>query len=80
MKLAQYRKAWVSGCVSALAGLSASATLLFYDWYPDGIVAGSSIRWAIGTLVLGLVNGVLSAYGVAVVPNDRSPRKSTDGP
>lgn len=69
MKLAEYRKAWVAGCVSALGGASASATLIFYDWYPDGHVESSALRWAGGALLLGLLNGVLSAYGVAVVPN-----------
>jgi hypothetical protein len=69
VSVAVYRKAWVSGCVSALTGVSAAAGLLFYDWWPDGHVVAATARWAGGSLVLGLINGLLSAYGVAVVPN-----------
>lgn len=70
MTVAAYRKAWVSGCVSALSAVSASAVLVYYDWWPDGHVDASTLRWAGGALLLGLLNGALSAYGVAVVPNE----------
>lgn len=78
--IAHYRKAWVAACVSALGGASASAGLLLYDWAPDGHIEASALRWAGGALLLGLLNGVLSAYGVAVVPNAPMPPLYTSPP
>lgn len=68
-RLAEYRKAAVAGWVSALTGVGGAVGLVVYPWAADGHVPAASGRWALVTLLVAAINGVLSAYGVAAIPN-----------